>query len=100
MTKIQNLTNSDRVNGTSFFGDTICTTANEICEKLGVDITCYGGDKTNYEFELETEDGIPFPMYDWKEGWVTEDTKLYFHIGARNATESHKALRAVKENLR
>lgn len=98
---IRNLENTDRVNGTSFFGDTILTSANDLCEKLGVDIAYYGGDKTHYEFELETEDGIPFTIYDWKESdWVTEDTRLYFHIGARNAEESKKALRAVMECLK
>ena len=97
MSQIHNLTNTDRVNMTSFWGDTIYTSASEICEKLGVKITCYGGDKTNFEFELETEDGIAFTIYDWKEGdWVTEDTHLHYHIGARSALESHKALEAIK----
>lgn len=94
---IHNLQDSDRVNMTSFWGDTIYASASEICEKLGVKITCYDGDKTNFEFELETEDGIPFTIYDWKEGdWVTEDTRLYYHIGARSADESKKALEAIK----
>lgn len=98
---IRNLKEFDKINGSSFFGDTILTSASDLCEKLGVDITCYGGDKTHFEFELETGDGIPFTIYDWKESdWVDEDTKLYFHIGARNAEESRKALRAVKEGLR
>ena len=94
---IHNLTNSDRVNMTSFWGDTIYTSASDICNKLGVKITCYGGDKTNFEFELETEDGIAFTLYDWKEGdWVTKDTRLHYHIGARSADESKKALEAIK----
>ena len=94
---IHNLTNSDRVNMTSFWGDTICTCATDICNKLGVKITCYGGDKTNFEFELETEDGIAFTLYDWKEGdWVTKDTRLHYHIGARSADESKKALENIK----
>ena len=94
---IHNLTNSDRVNMTSFWGDTIYTSASEICNKLGVKITCYGGDKTNFEFELETEDGIAFTLYDWKEGdWVTKDTRLHYHIGARSADESKKALEDIK----
>lgn len=97
--KVHNLTNFDRVNGTSFHKDIIYASANEICEKLDVDITCYGGDKTNFELELETEDGTPFTIYDWKEGdWVTEDTKLYYHIGAHTAEDSHKALAVLKEH--
>ena len=98
---IRNLQNSDRVNMTSFWGDTIYASASEICNKLGVKITYYGGDKTNFEFELETEDGIPFTLYDWKEGdWVNEDTHLYYHIGARNATDSQKVKNALKEYFR
>lgn len=98
MMKIHNLTNPDRVNGTSFFGATILASCNEICSKLGIDVTCYGGDKTNFDFELELEDGTPFTIYDWKEGdWVDEDTLLYYHIGARNSTESKKVVLALNE---
>ena len=96
---IHNLQNSDRVNMTSFWGDTIHASAEEIREKLGVEIACYGGDKTNYEFELETEDGIPFTIYDWKEGgWVTADMRLEYHIGAHNKEESKKARLALVES--
>lgn len=99
MTKIHNLTNPDRVNGTSFHDDTILASCNDICSKLDVDVAYYGGDKTNFEFELELEDGTPFTIYDWKEGdWVDEDTILYYHIGARNAMESHKVLAVLKEH--
>lgn len=101
MSQIHNLTNTDRVNMTSFWGDTIYASASEICNKLGVKITCYGGDKTNFEFELELEDGTPFTIYDWKEGdWVTEDMRLSFHIGARNAADSQKVKNALKEYFR
>lgn len=98
MTKITNLPRQsyDKVNGTSFWNDTIYASANEICEKLGVNITCYDGDKTTFEFELETETGIPFTIYDWKEYGVNEDTRVYYHIGARNAGDS----RAVAEILK
>ena len=94
---IRNLQDSNRANITSFWGDTIYTSASEICNKLGVKIAYYGEEKTNFEFELETEDGIAFTLYDWKEGdWVTKDTRLYYHIGAHNEEESKKALEAIK----
>ena len=97
--KVHNLTNLDRINGTSFHNDIIYASANEICEKLNVDITCYEGDKTNFEFDLELEDDTPFTIYDWKEGdWVDEDTKLYYHIGAKTAAESHNVLEILKEH--
>lgn len=99
MTKILRLSSPDRINGTSFHGFTILASANEIRSKLDIDVACYGGDKTNFEFDLELEDGTPFTLYDWKEGdWVDEDTTLYYHIGSRNAEESHKAMLALKEH--
>ena len=99
MAKILPLSNPSQINGTSFHGYTILASANEIRSKLDIDVTCYGGDKTNFEFELELEDGTPFTIYDWKEGdWVDEDTTLYYHIGAQTAVDSQKAIRALKEH--
>jgi hypothetical protein len=99
MTKILPLSNPSQINGTSFHGYTILASANDIRSKLDVDVACYGGDKTNFEFDLELEDGTPFTLYDWKEGdWVDEDTTLYYHIGSRTAEDSNKALQALKEH--
>ena len=96
--EIKKLQNPDRINGTSFYDYTILASCNDIRSKLDVDVACYGGDKTNFEFELELEDGTPFTLYDWKEGdWVDEDTTLYYHIGARNENESHKVALALHE---
>jgi hypothetical protein len=97
--KILPISDSRNTCGTSFHNDTILASANEICDKLDTDITCYNGDKTHFEFDLELEDGTPFTLYDWKEGdWVDEDTKLYYHIGARNEEDSHKVLAVLKEH--
>jgi hypothetical protein len=99
MMKILPISNSDKIDGTSFHGDTILASCNDIRSKLDVDVTCYWGDKTHFEFELELEDGTPFTIYDWKEGdWVEEDDVLYYHIGAHTAEDSHKALAVLKEH--
>lgn len=99
MTKILPISNSGKINATSFHGYTILASANDIRSKLDIDVACYGGDKTNFEFDLELEDGTPFTLYDWKEGdWVDEDTKLYYHIGSRTALDSRLALQALKEH--
>ena len=99
MTKILPLSNLSQINGTSFHGCTILASVNEIRSKLDVDVASYGGDKTNFEFDLELEDGTPFTIYDWKEGdWVDEDTTLYYHIGSRTAGDSRRALQALKEH--
>jgi hypothetical protein len=97
MTKILPISNPDNICGTSFHGDHIYASANEICNKLGVDVTCYDGDKVHYEFDLELADGTPFTIYDWKESdWVTMDTRLYYHIGAKTAADSQRALKAIE----
>ena len=99
MAKILPLSNPYKTNGTSFYGCTILASVNEIRSKLDVDVASYGGDKTNFEFELELEDGTPFTIYDWKEGdWVDEDTTLYYHIGSQTAGDSKRALQALKEH--
>ena len=100
MTKILPLSNPSQINGTSFHGYTILASANDIRSKLDIDVTCYGGDKTNFEFDLELEDGTPFTIYDWKEGdWVDEDTKLYYHIGARTPEDSKKVLAVLTKDF-
>ena len=97
--KILPISDSRNTCGTSFYGDTILASCNDIRSKLDIDVACYGGDKTNFEFELELEDGTPFTLYDWKEGdWVDEDTTLYYHIGALTNEDSKKALAALKEH--
>lgn len=97
--KILPVSNPDKINLTSFHGDTILASCNDIRSKLDIDVACYGGDKTNFEFELELEDGTPFTIYDWKEGdWVDEDDALYYHIGAHTAEDSKKVLQALWEH--
>lgn len=97
--KILPISDPMNTNGTSFHNDTILASANEICDKLDTDITYYGGDKTNFEFALELEDGTPFTIYDWKEGdQVDEDTALYYHIGAHTPVDSKKVLAALREH--
>ena len=99
MTKILPISSSDKTYGTSFHGDTLLASCNDIRSKLDVDVACYWGDKTHFEFELELEDGTPFTIYDWKESdCVDEDTTLYYHIGARTAADSRRALQALKEH--
>ena len=46
--KIFPISNSDKINGTSFHNDTILASCNDIRSKLDVDVAYYGGDKTNF----------------------------------------------------
>jgi len=44
-----------------------------------------GGDKTNFDFTLETENGDVFTIYDWKEYRPLEMNEIIeWHIGGRN----------------
>jgi len=70
--------------GTSFHDVTIDTTIHTLLKVLGqptiVDNT--GMDKTNYEWEMETEEGSVFTVYDWKEYRILNEHELIeFHIG-------------------
>ena len=66
--------------GTSFFGTTIRTTVNNLIENIGEPTfeENTGDCKVNFEWELETESGKVFTIYDWKEyrpiGWYCRQT--------------------------
>ena len=91
---------SNNCNLTSFYGDTFKATANEIERKFGKPAYAFYGEdeKTTYEWELELEDGTPFTIYDWKEFWFTDNSKIEWHIGANNAEDSHK-VKAILDKI-
>lgn len=77
----------DKVLETSFHGDVILSSINELTLLFGEP---YGGDglKTQYDWRLSYKD-IPFTIYDWKEYRDLDlDETIEFHIGARNREES------------
>ena len=79
------------VNGTSFHNVTITTTVNHLTEILGKP-DLGDGEKTNYEWNCETEDGKPFTIYDWKEyGRPGVYSRIEFHIGAHDKMQSLNA---------
>lgn len=81
-------------NGTSFFGETILTSINEL-KRVNVLPVCEqndGQDKVNFEFELETELGEPFTIYDWKiYRPIGLDEMISFHIGSHTLKASEHA---------
>lgn len=56
-----------------------------------------GDCKVNFEWELETESGKVFTIYDWKEyrsiGW---DEEIEFHIGGMNRDSCEEALEELE----
>lgn len=74
--------------GIEFFGDTILTTADSLIEVFGKP---NGGkcEKTKYKWKLETDNEVPFDIYDYKCSDSLESyDKVWFHIGARSGHES------------
>lgn len=89
----------------SFHGQTIVTTPNQLME-LAKNLDSEfndsndGTDKTNFDFDFETEDGIYFTVYDWKEGRILPlDRHVEFHIGARTGLEANEALQELYNAL-
>jgi hypothetical protein len=88
-------------NGTSFHGDTVRATVNELITLCGEPIRNYDTyDKVQYDWTMETEDGQVFTIYDWKEYRnFGNDEVIEWHIGAedsytagKGATELYSAL--------
>ena len=88
--------------GTSFLGDTILTSINEL-KKIGLNPVCESNDgdgKTNFDFELETKQGEPFTIYDWKVYRpIGLDEQISFHIGAFTKQASERAKSELIEAL-
>lgn len=91
-----------RTSGTSFLGDTILTSINEL-KKINLYPTYEqnnGENKVNFEFDCETESGEPFTIYDWKlYRPIGLDEEILFHIGAFNQKASEQAKNALVEAL-
>jgi hypothetical protein len=80
---------------TSFYDTTIKTTLSKLIMALGGPqyLGNDGLDKTNVDFECETENGDVFTIYDWKEyRSIRMDETIEFHIGgmSRKITEQAK----------
>ena len=89
--------------GTSFQGVVIRATVNQLTSAFGdptiVDNT--GEDKTNYEWEMETNEGEVFCIYDWKEGRpLGKDEFVTWHIGAKSKSVSNDAEREILKALK
>ena len=70
--------------GTSFHGTTIFASVNDLIGILGEPryVDNSGTDKTTHEWEMETDDGDVFTVYDWKEyRSIDSDEEIEWHIG-------------------
>ena len=97
---MKQLVNKNLIAGTSFFGTTFPASVNQLIEAIGQptiqDNT--GEDKTNFEWNMELEDGTVFSIYDWKEYRVIDlDEEIDWHIGGKNGAHTEKALEQLSE---
>jgi hypothetical protein len=57
-------------------------------------------DKVQYEWVMETSDGTPFTIYDWKEySKFSFDEMIEWHIGGFNGIDTLKAQDELQEAL-
>ena len=89
--------------GTSFHDHTFTATVDDLRNVLGQPNfeSNDGEDKVNFDWIMETEDGEPFTVYDWKEyRSLPEDEVIEWHIGGRSGLTTGKALLEIREALR
>jgi hypothetical protein len=86
--------------GTSYHGINIETTASKLNKKYGKSEVS-GDGKTQREWNLETNDGEPFTVYDYKEGRKIKLSEVYqYHIGAMDEQTAAKVRRELKSDLK
>jgi hypothetical protein len=97
------LTRTDNIGGTSYYGVTITTSVNRLIEVLGEPHyeDEFVDEKVSVEWDFETENGLVFTIYDWKEydnPACTNRHKNYrFHIGTKNSGDGYEVLEILKE---
>ncbi len=87
--------------GTSFHGVTIRATVEQLTNAFGEpDDNNTGEDKVNFVWDMETEDGEVFTIYDWKEGRPLKlDEYVVWHIGAKDKSTSNTAEDEILKKL-
>ena len=84
--------------GTSFHGNTVNATYNELVKCFGEPTDTYM-DKSTAQWTFKHSDGFVFTLYDWKEIPFSSKDYIAWHIGAMDADQSHKAFLAVCDVL-
>ena len=80
--------------GTSFHDTTISLTVHTLRKLLGTPVydNNTGRDKVNFEWDMETDDGDVYTVYDWKEYRVLDEHEIIkWHIGGHNKTVTEQA---------
>lgn len=96
-------TTNKSTNGTSFTGTEISATYNDLVKVIGLptysDNT--GKDKVNFDWELETDSGEPFTVYDWKQyRKIDLEEIISWHIGGFNLESTIQAKNEILNALK
>ena len=88
-------------NGTSYHDTTISATVNQLTAAFGEPYdNNTGEDKVNFEWDMETEDGEVFTIYDWKEYRIISKNEIIeWHIGGHSVEITEKAAEEIEESL-
>ena len=87
--------------GTSFHGVVIRATVDQLVKAFGEPYDNNSGeDKVNFEWDMETDEGEVFTIYDWKEYRpLQRDEYVTWHIGAKSKSDSNVAERELLKAL-
>jgi hypothetical protein len=91
-----------QITGSGFYEETILATVTELVKILGEPQYGRGDveDKVQYDWEMETDDGQYFTIYDWKEYHeFGEDTLIRWHIGGEDVSATKKGKAELKKAL-
>jgi len=88
--------------GTSFYGITIRASVDQLTKAFGEpENNNTGEDKVNFVWDMETDEGEVFTIYDWKEYRpLGRDEFVTWHIGAKSKSDSNVAEREILKALK
>ncbi len=95
-------TTKKEVGGTSFHGTVMSCSVSTLKKVLGEPVYDgnTGDDKVNFEWNMETNDGDVFTVYDWKEyRSINEDEVIEWHIGGFNESATEEAKYEIREAI-
>ena len=88
--------------GTSFHGVTIRATVEQLTKAFGEPTmdSNWGDDKVNFEWEMETDEGEVFTIYDWKYYRpLSSDEIVTWNIGSKSKSVSWDAEKELYKKL-
>lgn len=93
---------SQSANGTSFYRDAFNASVSDLRQILGepVDDNNTGEDKTNFEWNMETEAGDVFTVYDYKEYRKLDEHEIIeWHVGGHSGSVTDQAVNEIAGSL-